>query len=105
MKIDAVVSGNDEVTLKIKISMSDFTSIPTDGSPPPQAISEFETSLRVHNEDMIVLGGIERTESSESGSGIPILSRIPILKWLFSSRSRTNAKVVTVLFIKPIVKY
>lgn len=105
IKIDAVVSGNDEVTLKIKISMSDFTSIPTDGSPPPQAISEFETSLRVHNEDMIVLGGIERTESSESGSGFPILSRIPILKWIFGSRSRTNAKVVTVLFIKPIVKY
>jgi type IV pilus assembly protein PilQ len=104
IKIDAVVSGDDEVTLKIKVSMSDFTSIPTDGSPPPQAISEFETSLRVHNEDMIMLGGIERTENSESGSGIPILSRIPVLKWLFSSRSRTNAKVVTVLFIKPIVK-
>jgi type IV pilus assembly protein PilQ len=104
IKIDAVVSGDDEVTLKIKVSMSDFTSIPTDGSPPPEAISEFETSLRVHNEDMIMLGGIERTESSESGSGIPLLSRIPILKWLFSSRSHTNAKVVTVLFIKPIVK-
>jgi type IV pilus assembly protein PilQ len=104
IKIDAVVSGDDEVTLKIKISMADFTAIPTDGSPPPQAISEFETSLRVHNEDMIVLGGIERTESTESGSGIPFLSRIPILKWLFSSRTRTNAKVVTVLFIKPIVK-
>jgi type IV pilus assembly protein PilQ len=29
-----------------------------------------------------------------------VLSRIPVLKWLFSSRSKTNAKVVTVLFIK-----
>ncbi|MBB3971036.1 type II secretion system protein GspD [Mucilaginibacter phyllosphaerae] len=104
IKVDAVVSGDDEVTLKIKVSMADFTSIPSDGSPPPQAISEFETSLRVHNEDMIMLGGIERTENSESGSGIPFLSRIPVLKWIFSSRSRTNAKVVTVLFIKPIVK-
>ncbi|MET3981636.1 type IV pilus assembly protein PilQ [Mucilaginibacter sp. UYP25] len=98
--VNAIVSGDDQVTLKIKVNLSDFTSIPTDGSPPPQAISKFETSLRVHNEDTIVLGGIERSESSESGSGWPILSRIPILKWVFSSRSKSTAKVTTVLFIK-----
>lgn len=98
--IKPVVSGDDQVTLGIRVNISDFTSIPTDGSPPPQAISKFETSLRVHNEDTIVLGGLERTESDDSGSGIPLLSRIPILKWIFSSRSKTNSKVVTVLFIK-----
>lgn len=98
--IKPIVSGDDQVTLGIRVNISDFTAIPDDGSPPPQSISKFETSLRVHNEDTIVLGGIERTENDESGSGIPILSRIPILKWLFSSRSKTNAKVVSVLFIK-----
>jgi type IV pilus assembly protein PilQ len=100
ISIKPVVSGDDQVTLGINVNISDFTSIPTDGSPPPQAISKFETSLRVHNEDTIVLGGLERTESDESGSGFPILSRIPILKWIFGSRSRTKSKVVTVLFIK-----
>jgi type IV pilus assembly protein PilQ len=100
ISIKPVVSGDDQVTLGIKVNISDFTAIPTDGSPPPQAISKFETSLRVHNEDTIVLGGLERTETDDSGSGIPILSRIPILKWIFSSRTRTKSKVVTVLFIK-----
>jgi len=98
--IKPIVSGDDQVTLGIKINISDFTSIPTDGSPPPQAISKFETSLRVHSEDTIVLGGLERTETDDSGSGIPLLSRIPILKWIFSSRTRSKSKVVTVLFIK-----
>lgn len=98
--IKPIVSGDDQVTLGISINISDFTAIPDDGSPPPQAISKFETSLRVHSEDTIVLGGLERTESDESGSGVPLLSRIPVLKWLFSSRSKTNSKVVTVLFIK-----
>ena len=100
IQIKPVVSGDDQVTLGISVNISDFTAIPTDGSPPPQAISKFETSLRVHNEDTIVLGGIERTESDESASGTPILSRIPILKWFFSSRTKTSSKVVTVLFIK-----
>lgn len=100
VNINPVVSDNEQVTLSIKINISDFLNLPTDGSPPPQAISKYETSLRVKSEDTILLGGIERTESNESSSGIPILSRIPILKWLFSSRTKTSDKVVTLLLIK-----
>ncbi|MEO7215170.1 hypothetical protein [Mucilaginibacter sp.] len=98
--IKPIVSGDDQVTLGIKVNISDFTSIPTDGSPPPQATSKFETSLRVHSEDTIVLGGIERTENSDDTGGTPLLSRIPILKWIFSSRTKSTSKIVTVLFIK-----
>ncbi len=98
--IKPVVSGDDQVTLGISVNISDFTSIPTDGSPPPQSISKFASSLRVHSEDTILLGGMERNENDLTSSGIPILSRIPILKWIFSSRTKTNTKIVTVLFIK-----
>ena len=98
--IKPLVSGDDQVTLGIKVNISDFTSVPTDGSPPPQSISKFETSLRVHSEDTILLGGIERTENDSGGKGFPILSRIPVLKWIFGSRTKSSSKVVTVLFIK-----
>ena len=103
INIRPLVSGDDQVTLGIKIDISDFTSLPTDGSPPPKSTSKFESTIRVHNEDMIVLGGIERTENSENSSGIPLLSRIPILKYLFSSRDKTKSKVVTLVFIKPTI--
>jgi len=103
ISIKPLVSGDDQVTLGIKIDISDFTSIPTDGSPPPKATSKFESSIRVNNEDMIVLGGIERTEKDDNASGIPLLSRIPILKWIFSSKTKTNSKVVTLVFIKPTI--
>lgn len=98
--IRPIVSGNDQVTLSINVNISDFTAIPTDGSPPPQSISQFTSSLRVHSDDTILLGGIERTENDLTSSGVPLLSRIPILKWIFSSRTKTASKVVTVLFIK-----
>lgn len=103
IEIKPVVSGDDQVTMAIKVNVSDFTSIPTDGSPPPQSINKFETSLRVHNEDTILLGGIERNETDLSAAGTPILSRIPILKWIFSNRTKTTSKVTTVLFIKSTV--
>ena len=103
ISIRPIVSGDDQVTLNIKVDISDFIGIPPDNAPPPTSTSKFESIIRAHNEDMIVLGGLERTENSSSGSGVPILSRIPILKWLFSSRSKTNGKVITVVFIKPTI--
>jgi type IV pilus assembly protein PilQ len=103
--IKPIVSGDSQVTLTIKVNISDFVGDPPANQPPPTSTSKFESIVRARNEDMIVLGGIERTESSESGSGVPILSRIPILKWLFSSRSKSTNKVVTVVFIKPTIIY
>jgi type IV pilus assembly protein PilQ len=103
--IRPIVSGDNQITLNIKVDISDFIGDPPENAPPPTSTSKFESIIRAKNEDMIVLGGLERTESSESGSGVPFLSRIPILKWLFSSRTKANSKVVTVVFIKPTIIY
>lgn len=103
--VNPVVSGDDQVTMKIKVEISDFIGTPPANAPPPTSTSKFESIIRAHNEDMIVLGGMERTEKSEAGSGVPLLSRIPVLKWLFSSRERTRSKVVTLVFIKPTIIY
>lgn len=103
--IRPVVSGDDQVTLNIKVNISDFIGSPPLNAPPPKSTSKFSSIIRAKNEDMIVLGGLERTESNESGSGVPVLSRIPVLKWLFSSREKSNNKVVTLVFIKPTILY
>lgn len=105
INIKPVVSGDDQVTLNISVNISDFIGTPPLNAPPPKSTSKFSSIIRAKNEDMIVLGGLERTESTESGSGIPVLSRIPVLKWLFSSREKSNNKVVTLVFIKPIILY
>ncbi|QQT28363.1 secretin and TonB N-terminal domain-containing protein [Sphingobacterium spiritivorum] len=103
--IKPIISGDDQITLKITVDISDFVGTVKDGQPPPTSTSKFESIIRARNEDMIVLGGIERTENSSSGSGVPLLSRIPVLKWLFSSREKTTNKVVSVVFIKPTIIY
>ncbi len=95
-----MVSGDDQVTLEIDVNNSDFLDTPDD-APPPKATSQFNSLIRVRNEEMIVLGGLERYQKSESGSGLPLLSRIPVLKWIFSSRNKSKSKTITVVFIKP----
>jgi len=103
--IRPVVSADDQITLNIKIDISDFIGTPPTKEPPPTSTSKFESIIRAKNEDMIVLGGIERTENSDTGSGVPILSRIPVIRWLFSSKSKRTRKVVSVVFIKPTILY
>lgn len=100
-----VVSGDEQVTLNIDVKISDFTGDTPLNTPPPSSNSKFRSIIRVRNDEMVVLGGIERNEKSESASGIPFLSRIPVLKWLFSSRSKGTSKVVSVVFIKPTIVY
>lgn len=103
--IRPVVSGDDQITLNITVDITDFIGNPPNNAPPPTSTSKFESIVRARNEDMIVLGGIERMENTDTGSGVPLLSRIPVLKWLFSSREKSVRKVVSVVFIKPTIIY
>jgi type IV pilus assembly protein PilQ len=105
INIKPIVSGDDQVTLEIDVSISDFLDSPDATAPPPASNSKYKSIIRVKNEEMIALGGIERMEKSKKGSGVPILSRIPVLKWIFSSRTNSRSKVVSVVFIKPIIIY
>lgn len=107
MSIDIVpiVSGDEQVTLKILVDITDFTQDTPLDQPPPTTTSMFESIIRVGNEETVVLGGIERFESSDGGSGVPLLSRIPLIKWLFSSKSTVRNKVISVVFIKPTIIY
>ncbi|HWZ23381.1 MAG TPA: type II and III secretion system protein [Cytophagaceae bacterium] len=103
--ITPVVSADDQVTMAIDVNITDFTSAQATNQPPPSSTSKFKSMIRVQDEEMIILGGIERTERSKSGSGLPLLSRIPLLKYLFSNVSNSTSKVVTIVFIKPTIIY
>lgn len=104
--ITPFVSGDDDVTLTINVSISNFTSTTsTINQPPPTSTSKFRSIIRVKNDEMILLGGIERTVKNETVSGWPLLSRIPVLNWIFSTHSKSTTKVVSVVFIKPTIIY
>ncbi|GAB3879800.1 hypothetical protein GCM10028824_43890 [Hymenobacter segetis] len=105
IKINPMVSGDDNITLTVDAQFSDFIDPVIVGAPPGNATRQFTSMIRVKNEDMIVLGGLEEVRKTRSGSGVPILSRIPILKWLFSSRRDAKQTNKLVVFIKPTIMY
>lgn len=106
VSIMPLVSGNGQITMDIKVIQSSFNGQKVDKDAPPGINSrEFTSIIRVKDQDIIVLGGLEESVKNDSGTGVPLLSRIPILKWLFSSRKREDSKKKLSVLIKPTVIY
>lgn len=105
LKIKPMISGNEQITLEIKVEQSDFTGRISPQAPPGAVSRNFESLIRVKNGEMILLGGLEAKSLSDAGSGVPFLGRIPILKWIFSSRNREKSATKLNVFIKPIIIY
>lgn len=59
-----------------------------------------QTSLKVKSGNVLVIGGLMSEESNTTDTGIPILSKIPLLGLLFKSRMRTKELKENVIFIK-----
>jgi len=106
VSIKPLVSGNGQVTLEINVVQSDFSSERIEEDAPPGLTSrEFSSIIRMQNQDLAVLGGLEEKVKNDSGSGVPLLARIPIIKWLFSKRRREDSKQKLTILIKPTVIY
>ena len=91
--------------MEIAVAQSDFTGKIEPGAPPGQVSRDFTSVIRVKDQEMILLGGLEEKTMSESGRGVPFLSRIPVIKWFFSSRTKEKSKSKLNIFIKPTVIY
>lgn len=106
VSIRPLVAGDGQITLDIKVIQSSFNGERIDEDAPPGINSrEFTSLIRVRDQDLIVLGGLEEKVKNDSGSGVPLLARVPIIKWLFSSRKREDSKKKLTVLIKPTVIY
>lgn len=104
--IRPLVSGDGQITLDIKVIQSSFNGEKIDEDAPPGINSrQFTSIIRVKDRDLIVLGGLEEKVKNDSGTGVPLLSRIPIIKWLFSSRRREDSRKKLTILVKPTVIY
>lgn len=62
-----------------------------------------KTMIFAENEETIVLGGLMRDETIENESRVPYLGRIPVIGWLFKSRSTKQVKSNLMVFLRPTI--
>lgn len=106
VKIKPFVSSDGNVTMEITLTNDDFDGSRVDLTAPPNATKQtFESMIRVQNGDVVLLGGLDKKQNNNSGNGVPLLSRVPVIKWLFSSRSKAKRKYKLHIIVRPTVTY
>jgi type IV pilus assembly protein PilQ len=105
VKIKPFVSADDNVTLSITVTNDDFGARIDPTAPPNATKQTFESMVRVKNGEVILLGGLEKKQDNNSGSGVPLISRIPVLRWFFSSRIKSKQKYKLHVILRPTVTY
>lgn len=99
---------NDEgyITMKIKPEISSVVGNITSSSKnliPIIDTSTAETSVIVKDGATIMLAGLGQDENTESSEGIPILSKIPILGFLFRSKTQSSVKTELLVLLTPYI--
>lgn len=105
VSIKPYVSTDENVTLTINVEKSAFLGRAGENAPPGKATQKFQSLIRVKNGEMILLGGLDELKKENSGSGVPLVSRIPVVKWFFSSRKKAKGDSKLHIFIKPTIVY
>ena len=104
INIKPLVSGDGQITLDINVIQSTFNgNRVADDAPPGVNSREFNSIIRVKDKDVVVLGGLEEKIKNDTGSGVPFLARIPVIKWFFSKRKREDTKKKLTVLIKPTI--
>ena len=73
-----------------------------DGNSYPVASSRvFTAPLEVESGYTLAIGGLDEASDSREGAGLPILSKIPLLKHGFKSDNKTHSRKNMLIFITP----
>ena len=102
LRVTPRVNKNGLVQLDIAQEVSDVAPTTTSGVDSPTIQQRKLTStVVVKNGDTIALGGLIRDNVSETKSGVPILSRIPVLGGLFRDTDHAKNRTELILLITP----
>jgi MSHA type pilus biogenesis protein MshL len=103
----------NEITLDIQPTLSvdsgkeaiDPSVNPRDGEPLGNTIPiiktrSIKTLAKVQSGSVLVIGGLMSDTTTDVESGVPFLSKVPVLGYLFKGTSKSTQVVETVIFIK-----
>lgn len=97
------ISERDHLSLEYTINHSSFSGEGANGIPPPRQTDEIRSEVTVPHGHMIVIGGLKRTDSTQTRESIPILGDIPLIGSLFGNESENDSETSLFVFIRPTI--
>lgn len=100
LEVTPHITSDQSIIMKVKAARN---ALGTFSGPAGPSISKREASTEVLVKDgeTTVIGGIFVDETQDTETGVPFLSKIPILGWLFKSETKTDTKNELLIFLTP----
>lgn len=99
LRVTPSIDADGKILLSIHPEVSNGTV--DENGIPSQTTTEVTTRLLVGSGQTVFIGGLMRNTTTQGRSGIPILGRIPGIRWLFSNRTKTTSNTETIVLITP----
>lgn len=102
LQVTPQVNREGYVTLYVQPSYSDVvdSGFTNSKDTTTRAVS---TLVRVKNGQTVVIGGLLSSRETDQTRKVPLLGDIPLLGWLFTSRSKSKSTTDLVIFITPTI--
>jgi general secretion pathway protein D len=97
------INPGGQVTLEVNSEFSVPLPPSVAGANPDISQRTTTTTVVVSSGETVVLGGLIREDNTRGTSGIPILSKIPIIGAAFGSQEIVKRRTETIILIRPIV--
>lgn len=66
--------------------------------------NSLQTSLRLKSGQTAVLAGMTRQNQSSQREGVPILSKIPLIRWMFGSKTERKGSRELLIMVTPVIQ-
>lgn len=99
LKIVPQISANETVTLAIEQEVKKVSSATVDVVAPVTLTRSTKTKVKLKDGTIMVISGLLKDDSERYNSSVPGLSSIPILGWLFKTKSGSSEKTNMMVFI------
>lgn len=102
LEVTPHVTNDGSILMKIKTEKNEPDFARTGASGDPTIVKKFaETEVLVADGDTTVIGGIYTRSTSESQAGVPFLSKIPFIGWMFRNSRTEDSRAELLIFITP----
>jgi type IV pilus assembly protein PilQ len=100
LEVTPHVTPDKRIAMTVHLTKNDVAAITADGVP-TLATNEAETELLVNNNDTVVIGGVVKTTQTNDDDGVPFLTGMPVLGYLFGTKAEVDNRNELLIFLTP----
>lgn len=87
--------------IRQQVSNADRSSLANGESNPSISTRSVSTQVAVQSGQTVLLGGLIKQDNAEGSTSVPYLGKIPGLRWLFGTTSKSKARTELIVLITP----